>query len=315
MARASLADRESNYNWHREGSPVCEAIQSAAGIDEISAADVLEILDDKHAPYPDKDNIGEESEFSPESYYKLKRPTLIGLHMGWHEFEHALKTKARYFSRSAEELLTRIFGSIDKLKTRGGLPLVVNVGPGTQLDHLYRSRVFQAESGLTEALCRPDANIGSPPPRLARAERMNAQGISVFYGAIDKDTAIAEVRPPVGSRVIVARFDITRPLRLLDLTAVNDVYEEGSIFDSSLIERLHRADFLRSLGQRMTRSVMPDDEGLDYLPTQAVSDFLATTNDPLLDGIIFKSAQVENGYNVVLFHEAARVVAEEFQRE
>jgi hypothetical protein len=43
------------------------------------------------------------------------------------------------------------------------------------------------------------------------------------------------------------------------------------------------------------------------LPTQAVADFLATANDPRLDGIIFPSVQVEQGYNVVLFHEAARV--------
>ena len=137
---------------------------------------------------------------------------------------------------------------------------------------------------------------------------MNAQGISVFYGATKADVAIAEVRPPVGSRVVVARFDIIRQLRLLDLTAANEVHEDGSIFDPSFKERLHRAEFLRSLGRRMARAVMPDDEGLDYLPTQAVADFLGTANDPRLDGIIFQSAQVEEGYNVVLFHEAARVV-------
>lgn len=305
-----MADRESDYNWDREGMPVNEAIQEAAGIDEEPAADVLEILDGKHAPYPDKDNIGDESEFSPDSYYESRHPTFIGLHMGWHEFEQSLKTKARFFSRTAEELLARIFGGADTFRTRKGHPLVVDAGPGTLLDHLYRSRVFQAEDELKDALCRPDTRIGSPPPKLARAGRMNAQGISVFYGATKADVAIAEVRPPVGSRVAVARFDITRPLRLLDLAAANDVHEEGSIFDPSFKERLHRAEFLRSLGRRMARPVMPDDEGLDYLPTQAVADFLATANEPRLDGTIFPSAQVEEGYNVVLFHESARVAEE-----
>lgn len=305
-----MADSESRYYWEREGTPVNEAIQVAAGIDEEPAADVLEILEAKHALYRDKDNIGEESEFSSDSYYERKYPTTIGLHMGWHEFEQSLKTKARFFSRTAEELLARIFGGADKLKTREGRPLVVDAGPGTLLNHLYRSRVFQSEDGLKEALCRPEARIGSPPTKMARAGRMNAQGISVFYGATKADVAIAEVRPPVGSRVVVARFDITRELRLLDLTAANDVHEEGSIFDPSLKERLHRAEFLRSLGRRMARPVMPDDEGIDYLPTQAVADFLATANDPRLDGIIFPSAQVEDGYNVVLFHESARVAEE-----
>lgn len=302
-----MADRELIYNWIREGLPVHEAIQEATGIDEAPAADLLEILDEKYAPYPDKDNFGEEGAFDLNSYYKRRDASFIGLHMGWQEFEHSIKTKARFFSRTAEELLARVFGGADTLKSREGRSLVVDSGPGTQLNHLYRSRVLQTDDGLMEALCRPDDCIGSPPSRMARAGRMNAQGISVFYRATTTDVAIAEVRPPVGSRVVVAKFDIIRRLRLLDLTAANDVHEEGSIFDSSFKERLHRAKFLGSLRWRMARPVMPDDEGIDYLPTQAVADFLATTNEPRLDGIIFPSVQVEEGYNVVLFHESARV--------
>ena len=43
---------------------------------------------------------------------------------------------------------------------------------------------------------------------------MNAKGISTFYGATNEDIALAEVRPPVGSQVAIARFDIIRPLLL-----------------------------------------------------------------------------------------------------
>ncbi|CAJ0683647.1 hypothetical protein LMG18091_00022 [Ralstonia wenshanensis] len=57
----------------------------------------------------------------------------------------------------------------------------------------------------------------------------------------------------------------------------------------------------------MARPVMPDDELIDYLPTQAVADFLATMNEPRLDGIVFLSAQTKGGCNVVLFHHAAKV--------
>lgn len=39
---------------------------------------------------------------------------------------------------------------------------------------------------------------------------MNARGVSVFYGANDPTAAIAEVRPPVGSQVAVAQFEIIR---------------------------------------------------------------------------------------------------------
>ena len=57
----------------------------------------------------------------------------------------------------------------------------------------------------------------------------------------------------------------------------------------------------------MARPVMPDDEAFEYLPTQAVADFLGTMNEPRLDGIVFPSVQTGKGRNVVLFHHAARV--------
>ncbi len=149
---------------------------------------------------------------------------------------------------------------------------------------------------------------------------MNGAGISVFYGATDPMVALAEVRPPVGSRVLVARFEIIQPLRLLDLEALEFIADEkGSMFDKSHVECLKRAEFLRGLGRRISRPVMPSDEPRDYLPTQAVADFLATVPSPPLDGIIYSSVQGgdmarrrvlgrnRGGRNVVLFHKAASV--------
>jgi hypothetical protein len=139
---------------------------------------------------------------------------------------------------------------------------------------------------------------------------MNARGISVFYGANDPKTAIAEVRPPVGSQVAVAQFEIVRKLQLLDLTALRDVRIAGSIFDVGLVARLERAQFLRSLSGRITRPVMPDDEPFAYLATQAIADFLATESSVPIDGIIFPSVQVAGDVlNVVLFHKSSRIEA------
>src|ERR1700694_4839813 len=108
------------------------------------------------------------------------------------------------------------------------------------------------------------------------------------------------------SRSRVSRF--IRPLRLLDLTALGAVSISGSIFDPGLAGRLERAMFLRSLRQRITRPVIPDDEALDYLPTQAVAEFLATEAAAPVDGITFPSVQAAaDALNVVLFHKAARV--------
>jgi hypothetical protein len=88
------------------------------------------------------------------------------------------------------------------------------------------------------------------------------------------------------------------------------VSSSGSIFDPGFGPRLERARFLRSLSQRITKPVMPDDEPFEYLPTQAIADFLATEVDVPIDGIIFPSVQAAgNALNVVLFHSAARVEA------
>ncbi|AJW98474.1 RES domain protein [Burkholderia gladioli] len=308
-----LSDRESDYEWEREGQPVLDAIEEAAVIPREAAEDVLEILDDRHGDF-DAMTMGEETEFSSDTYYEEKSASAQGWHDEWRNFERSLKTEARFFSRSASELLARIFGSIDVLKTRPRHPLAVSAGPTRRLTHLYRARVFQSEDKLEEALCRPDMHLGSPPTQFANSGRMNARGISVFYGATSASVALAEVRPPVGCKVVVAKFAITRPLRLLDLTALDDVQDGGSIFDPSLKGRLERVAFLRSLGLLMTRAVMPNDEAFDYLATQAIADFLATENEPRFDGIIFRSAQSKRGSNVVLFHKAARVEAIELPK-
>ncbi|MDX7018912.1 RES family NAD+ phosphorylase, partial [Klebsiella aerogenes] len=61
---------------------------------------------------------------------------------------------------------------------------------------------------------------------------MNAKGISVFYGATSKTNAVSEVRPPVGSFVVVSEFRVLRPVRLLDLTVLGRVAVNGvSRFD------------------------------------------------------------------------------------
>ena len=51
---------------------------------------------------------------------------------------------------------------------------------------------------------------------------------------------------------------------------------------------------------------MPDDEAFDYLATQAIADFLATENEPRLDGIIFQSAQSKEAATLSSSIRAAR---------
>jgi RES domain-containing protein len=304
---AMLADTELGYEWDREGQQVLYAIANAAEIPKEAASDIQQILEERHSDY-EAAKMGEETEFASESYYSEKGADDREWQEVWRQFEHSLKTEARFFSSEAIKHLESIFAGIEQMQTSRGRPLIIDAGPGTSLTELYRARVFQKDGVLKDALKRPDLHLGSPPPEYALSGRMNAFGISVFYGANNPNVALSEVRPPVGSQVMVARFEITKSIRLLDLTALESVREIGSLFDPTYINRLDRAKFLRTLSQRITKPVMPNDEPFDYLSTQAIADFLSTNRSIQIDGIIYPSVQVANAsLNIVLFHKAARV--------
>ena len=304
---AMLADEESDYEWDRAGEEVVAAIMNAAEIAEKAASDIQSVLCEKFADL-ESAKMGEETEFSDGSCYEEKRTDDLFWQMEWARLEQSIKTQARFFNHPAAQHLRTIFGGLDTMKTRDERSMIVDAGPGTSLAALYRARVFQSQDSLKIALSRPDQHISSPPAAYASAGRMNAKGISVFYGANDPTVALAEVRPPVGSQVVVARFEIIRPIRLLDLTALVNAATEGSIFDPAFKRQLEQAMFLKSLSERITKPVMPDDEAFEYLVTQAIADFLANESTMKVDGIIFPSVQgAGKALNVALFHKASKI--------
>jgi len=306
---ALMKDPETSYDWEREGEPTIYAIMNAADIPEQVARDIQEILAEKFGDYDDYLAEGE-TEFSSEAYYTEKRSDGAFWQSEWRKFELSLKTRARFFNQPAMEHLTSIFEGIDTMHTRAGRPILIDAGPETPIVSFYRARALQSDDKLASAIEFPDKHIGPPPSNLAHGGRMNAHGISVFYGADDPLVALAEVRPPVGSQVVVARFEIMRSLRLLDLTALSEVAVTGSLFDAAYGKKYERILFLKWLSSRMIIPVMPDDEAREYLITQAIADFFASGTDVPIDGILFPSVQAAGTFkNVVLFHKAARVEA------
>ena len=181
--------------------------------------------------------------------------------------------------------------------------------------HLYRGRVFQTDEALANALRWPERLLGSPTAGIGAAGRMNGQGQPAFYGATTPEICIAEVRPPVGSRIALAAFEVIRPLRLLDLRrlATIELRPGASLFDAATRSAAQRRDFLRTLGDRLSAPVVPELQDRDYLVTQAVADYLAAHRTLKVDGIIFPSAQSRRpdeppaGDNVVLFRKACDV--------
>jgi RES domain-containing protein len=278
---------ETDFLWYREGQASADAIADAADIDVGAAEDVRLVLADRHFDH-ESAKMGEECPFGEDVHYDEKGVDDVGYQEQWDSFERQLHQEARFFSRSGIQILAETFDGVHEHKARDGRAAVIDAGPGFSLSTVYRARVFQSDAKLEEALKRPDVEIGAPPWRSAPAGRMNAQGISVFYGAIDLNTALAEVRPPVGSRAVTAEFQIIRPIKLLDLRVLQEIFVAGSLFDSTYLPKLERAAFLKRLSDKISRPVMPDDEPFEYLVTQAIADYLASEQN--LDGVIYPSA-------------------------
>lgn len=300
-----LAAKE-GLGWERHGSPVGEVIASMAEIDAEPAEHIREVLEERTYDI-DAARAGEENPFDEEAHYEEGPVQDHELQAQWSYFQRSLQFESRFFNREARATLEDIFSGLTDHEAHDGRPVIVEAGPGTPLPALFRARVFQSSEELKQALERPDRGLGPPPAKYARAGRMNAQGIAVFYGAKDSGTALAEVRPPVGSRVLLGRFDLIRPARLLDIEALSSVRVVGSVFDPEFLPALRKAKFLSFLSRRISLPVMPDDEPFEYLVTQAIADYLAESNEPSLDGIIYPSVQSGSERNVVLFHKYARV--------
>lgn len=301
------AIKEGIFDWDRAGQPVVDAIEGAAGIPSSAAEDVQSILSDRHFDFEGA-KAGEDSPFSSESYYEESGVRDNEMQADWFFFQKSLKTESRLFNRAAEAILHSIFDGLDKHVTKKGKKVLVKAGLGRRISSLYRARVFQSDIKLVEAMKRPDLELGPPPTLAASAGRMNARGISIFYGATHASVALSETRPPVGSQVLIGNFKIIKPLVLLDVEALRSIFVKGSVFDPSFGKQLEKAKFLASLSHRITMPVMPDDEVMEYLVTQAIADYLAGMTEPSIDGIIYSSVQSgKNKKNVALFHKSAMV--------
>lgn len=301
----------SEWDEDPEGESVLDVLRRVAGLTGEVADSVVELLEDM---WFDRDTM--EHRYGADPHFVENEKFDEPLSQAWEHMERSLKYQVRYNNPKALTLLQQVFGPIVEDRIEGSEGVIVEIAPGQALGTLYRARVFPSLEPMEKALTSPERELGPPPPGVGRAGRMNAKGVPVFYGAVDSEIAIAEVRPPVGSHVVVGVFEVVRPLRLLDIEKLILIDGDGSMFDSATYNRRNRRDFLKKLVRKLIRPVIPEHEDESYLITQAVADFLATHGELDLDGILFPSAQVDaetrlrtDARNVVLFNKSSDVAS------
>lgn len=151
--------------------------------------------------------------------------------------------------------------------------------------NIYRARVMPFEQ---EDYADPLPAEDTGPPSAAadvKAGRFNRHGVPYFYGAMERETAIAEVRGR-RARISVARFMSTSTLSFTDLT--------GNVAGSTPTPHVRWLSFM------LGRPVDERDEDR-YLASQRIADECRAAG---LTGIFYDSSLAPGGVNVMLFDHA-----------
>ncbi|SPA55392.1 HEPN-associated N-terminal domain-containing protein [Cupriavidus taiwanensis] len=228
------------------------------------------------------------------------------LSAGWKEFVRIIKHESRYvFFRMEGNSRQLDINEIPPAYFLDALGSVIascrlykTLDAGTTVQ---RIRLRKRGEKLTTA-----GDLGPPPLKYATApNRMSAAGISAFYGAFDKETAIAETVGPGENRryATLGHFRTLRELRVVDLTTLPRL---PSIFEENARVRRDGILFLREFLSDFRKPVKKDGkEHIEYVPTQVVAEYLRFVHrSPMghaIDGIVYTSSRKTKRDACVIF--------------
>ncbi len=296
-----------------EGPSKClaEIICQIAGIERSIAMDIIAYLSTLPNNRDTELETGQNPYDAKLRYVPLKP---IDRHFSprWQQFRDELRYRNRFFAGSTVPVLRDIFEVLRKFDKKYVQKSMKRIEILDQERFAWRARKVNSTRDVKKILKSLTSEMGPPPTSKFVAGRMNAPGISMFYGAMDADTAVAEVRPPVGSFVVVAKFAFLNQVKLLDIDELGKIHEDSSPFDPDYSKFRSISAFFGRLAHEVSVPVVPDDEASQYLPTQALADYLAHECEPRFDGVVFGSAQTGGtGRNVVIFNHACRIASDD----
>lgn len=108
------------------------------------------------------------------------------------------------------------------------------------------------------------------------------------------NTAIAEVRPWIGSYISLAQFKLLKNVRLINCTSE----DKGTIIYIKEFEPEKRAIAVwRDIDKAFSMPVASNETTTDYVPTQIIAELFKNNG---FDGIAYRSSLGE-GHNITLF--------------
>lgn len=132
--------------------------------------------------------------------------------------------------------------------------------------------------------------------------RANSKGIPCLYVSTHMDTALAEVRPWIGSLVSVASMLTVRELKIVNCTEESD----RPFFLFGAPPEHWDTIVWCDIDDAYSRPVAPSDDRAEYVPTQIIAELFKAS---AFDGIAYRSA-LGDGRNIALFDLGAAVLQE-----
>lgn len=301
-------DMEDDGYWEEQrGEDLLSTINMVCGQDFKFVDVIADILIQKDFYDP---RGGEEPFYDLDIYYIETKIHFYDMHERWEKIEKEIKTKRRFFSNSARVFFEWLFDDIENLHFYNHQnndnhlerykSVVHNLPIGTKF--------FRARRADTLEMCKKYIDnaineLSPPPAKYAKEGRMNANGVSIFYAAYERDTCIAEMRSSIGSFVVLGEFKIVKSIQILDFSYFEEaIWKNSSLsyFQDDFEEQVGRRRFLSEIHRLISKPIISGHED-DYLMTQVLAEYIAYVHPKKFDGLLFKSTQHENGKNIVIF--------------
>lgn len=209
------------------------------------------------------------------------------------QFRHFVKNESRYhFDTNSNEFLKAIS---DTCKER---VLTIPVSQS-----LWRAQIgcnwqpLMQDDIHIEDLPVP-FNFGrmTPLENSASEGRANPKGMPYLYVATDKETAMSEVRPSLGSIISVGEFNPCKELKIIDFS-VHQEKKKTALYLKEPSEEKRVEAVWSDMDKAFSVPVSNSNFTSDYVPTQIIAEFIKSLN---YDGIAYQSS-LGSGKNIALF--------------
>lgn len=293
------------------GLNLSAVVKKVIGCDNLAFCDTVAsyLTIPQESTASDEEFFGEGQEYSERTFEfdsaEDEREYLVS---EWDRIAFSLTHRQRYFNDDAEQFFDSLFEeAADAIHHTLFGPKPATIKECKAGFKLYRARRLSNPQESEKIFADPNSELGAPPKEVATQNRMNPNGIPLFYAAREITTCIAEVRPSIGDDIAVGTFKTTRDLKFFDFHGLDQprTHSKLSYFHRDNEKRKCRRALLSYVHNAISQPVCPDGHG--YVVTQAMAEYLCHKYKGRVDGIIFKSVQEENGVNYVLFNERASV--------